>query len=57
MLSWKDFARNPNILITMIKSIIETKSFYRRASELRDILNTYAASKIAADIIEKIMQK
>lgn len=51
MLSWKDFSSNPASLIKLIRSVINDKSFYHNASRFRDILNTYNASKTAADII------
>lgn len=53
MLSWKDFSNNPASLIQLIESIIKTKSFRQNASKLRNILSTYNAAKVAADIIEK----
>ena len=53
MLSWKDFNANPESLIDLIKFVVKEKSFYQNASRLKDILKTYNAPKMAADIIEK----
>lgn len=52
-LSWKDFSLKPSLLIEMIRSIIKEKSFYQNASKFKNILSSYNAAKIAADIVER----
>ena len=53
MLSWKEFSNNPGSLLKLIKSIIKNKSFFQNASRFKDILSTYNAPKMAADIVLK----
>lgn len=53
ILSWKNFLKNPLLLLELIKSMIKEKSFYYNASRFKDMLSTYNAAKTAADIIEK----
>lgn len=50
-LSWKGFEGNSSSLITLIKTIVNDKSYYLNASRLKDILGGYNAPKTAADII------
>jgi UDP:flavonoid glycosyltransferase YjiC (YdhE family) len=53
MLSWKDFLNNPASLLELIRSIMKERSFYQNASRFKDMLNTYNAAKIAADLMIK----
>jgi UDP:flavonoid glycosyltransferase YjiC (YdhE family) len=53
MLSWKEFLRNPTLLIELINLVIKDKTFYQNASRFKNILSAYNAAKTAADIIIK----
>jgi UDP:flavonoid glycosyltransferase YjiC (YdhE family) len=53
MLSWKEFLRKPDLLLELISSLVNERSFYQNASRFKDILSTYNAAKMAADIVLK----
>jgi UDP:flavonoid glycosyltransferase YjiC (YdhE family) len=51
-LSWKDFSNKPELLIDLIDLILNNKSFYDNASNIKKILKSYDSTKLAVDIIE-----
>lgn len=53
MLPWKEFATNPQSLYKLIWRVIEDESLQLNAIKYKNILSTYNAPQIAADVIEK----
>ena len=54
--TWKEFYRNPKILLNAINAVLTNPCFAENARRMQTILKTYQPAKTAADIIERYME-
>jgi UDP:flavonoid glycosyltransferase YjiC (YdhE family) len=53
-LTWNDFKKNPQLLIDLVRSVINDTSYYDNVKKLSEVLLKYDAVKTGADIITRM---
>lgn len=56
-LTWKEFSRDPKILLDVINAVLANHSFAEKAWRMQGILKNYQGEKIWADLIEGYIAK
>lgn len=56
-LTWKEFSRDPKILLDVISAVLANPSLAEKAWRMQGILKSYQGEKIGADLIEGYIAK